>query len=343
MQVDKSLILVLFLILFLYSNALRNLMRKRKRKRRRRMRKMLRVLTPCFVWRPDIFVRACWRKLKPRPDYCVVKTAWGDWLGVGPRNFIGINVYMRGAHELPVCETLWRLAEPGETVADIGANIGVMTSVLSLKVGKAGKVFAFEAHPGIFRELESNVRRWRERMILPVHQAVSSHTGHARIREEDWFELNQGTATVERNGSGTGESHAVTRSRGGSFEVGCVTLDEALGGQECRLIKIDVEGHERDVLAGAAQLQASGRLRDIIFESSFEYPSPAHAILLENGYQVFDLTASICGPALNKPWQRRTAGKRSSDYVATLNSERATRLMQPRGWQLLSSKCVVEG
>lgn len=189
---------------------------------------MLRVLAPCFVWRPDIFVRACWRKLKPRPDYCVVKTAWGDWLAVGPRNFIGSNVYMRGAHELPVCEALWRLADRGDTVADIGANIGIMTSVLSLKVGKAGKVFSFEAHPGVFRELESNVRRWPERMILPVHQAVSSHTGHATIREEDWFELNQGTATVEGNGSETGSSHEVTRSSGGSFEVGCVKLDEAL-------------------------------------------------------------------------------------------------------------------
>lgn len=72
-----------------------------------------RFLTPCFIFRPDIFARACWRKFAERPDRCLAKTAWDDWLDVEPHKFIGAQVYMRGVHELPVCEVLWRLAGTG--------------------------------------------------------------------------------------------------------------------------------------------------------------------------------------------------------------------------------------
>ena len=120
-------------------------------------------MSPCFLFRLDIFVRACWRKLKRRPERCLAQTAWGDWLEVEPRKFIGANVYMRGVHELAVCEVLWRLARAGETAVDVGANIGVMTSLLSRKVGERGRVLAFEAHPDVFRQLERNAQRWKSR------------------------------------------------------------------------------------------------------------------------------------------------------------------------------------
>src|SRR5215831_1169540 len=86
-------------------------------------------LDPSFVWRPDIFVRACWRKVTRRPERCLARMAWGDWLEVEPSRFIGRNIYMRGVHELAVCEALWRLSRPGDRAVDAGANIGVMTSV----------------------------------------------------------------------------------------------------------------------------------------------------------------------------------------------------------------------
>jgi len=105
------------------------------------------------VFRPDIFLQACWRKVRTRPERCLVRTAWGDWLEIQPRKFIGGSIYLRGVHELPVCELLWRLTAPAETVLDVGANIGVMTSLLSKRVGRSGRVLAFEAHPALFRQL----------------------------------------------------------------------------------------------------------------------------------------------------------------------------------------------
>lgn len=254
----------------------------------------------------------------------MVKTAWGDWLGVEPRKFIGGSVYMRGVHELPVCEVLWRLAEPGETAADVGANIGVMTSVLSMKVGQAGRVTAFEPHPDVFRELENNVRRWRHRQVELVNKAVSSHAGKMRIKEDECFCTNEGTARVLGR-----------EFRGRSFEVVSIRLDEAWPESDCGLIKIDVEGHEVDVLSGAGRLLASGNVRDIVFESTWEYPAQAHELLLKHGYQVFDLGASFRGLALERPQKRKSNPGRVSDYVATLDATRATRLISPPGWQLL--------
>src|SRR5258708_3924507 len=121
---------------------------------------LARALNPCFVFRPDIFLRACLRKMRVRPERCQVKTAWGDWLGIEPRKFIGANIYMRGVHDLAVCEVLWRLAGEGEAVVDVGANIGLMTSILSRKVGRRGRVLAFEALPEVFDKIERNVRPW---------------------------------------------------------------------------------------------------------------------------------------------------------------------------------------
>ena len=50
-----------------------------------------------------------------------------------------------------------RLVRPGETVLDIGANIGHHSVVLSKRVGPAGRVLAFEPQPFVFRVLEANL------------------------------------------------------------------------------------------------------------------------------------------------------------------------------------------
>ena len=248
-------------------------------------------------------------------------------MGVEPRRFIGGNVYLRGVHELSVCEALWRLCEPGETAVDAGANIGVMTSVLSRRIGPAGRIVSFEAHPQIFRQLERNVSFWGSRRIDRFEQAVSSRAGKLRIREGEIFKMNEGTACV--GGDSIGDS---------SGEVEAIRLDDALGESGCGVIKIDVEGHEHEALLGAGELLASGGVRDLVFESTWEYPGRAHSLLLAAGYRIFDLGASLCGLILSEPRSRADGAERKSDYVATKEPERAQRLMAPRGWQVLRQR-----
>ena len=52
-----------------------------------------------------------------------------------------------------------QLVSPGDSVLDIGANIGQYSRLLSGWVGPAGRVYAFEPIPQIFDFLSNNVRK----------------------------------------------------------------------------------------------------------------------------------------------------------------------------------------
>ena len=52
-----------------------------------------------------------------------------------------------------------KLISPGDTVLDIGANIGVFSRMLSRCVGPHGKVYAFEPIPQSFEFLSNNMRK----------------------------------------------------------------------------------------------------------------------------------------------------------------------------------------
>src|ERR1039458_6225279 len=68
------------------------------------------------------------------------KQAGAGWVWVHP-------CYLRGswmADAEGVCETLGRLLEPGKVFFDVGANIGQTAIVGSRRVGRRGKVVAFE-------------------------------------------------------------------------------------------------------------------------------------------------------------------------------------------------------
>ena len=282
-----------------------------------------RALHPCFLFRPDTFVRAVWRKLRARPRSCVVRTAWGDPLEIDPREFIGAQVYLRGVHELPVCEVLWRLSRPGDRVVDVGANIGLMTSLLSQRVGFGGRVFSFEPHPALFPRLRQNARRWQRPQVQVFDRAVSNRTGSNRLFETDAFPHNSGTAGLTNRS----EQHR-------SFEVRTVCLDHALPPDDYGVLKIDVEGHEHEVLSGSTDALDLGRFRDVVLESTATYPSAAHRLLLAYGYYVFEIGAAFNGPKLLAAGRRR-AEQGTADYLATLDPQRAQELIASKGWNVL--------
>ena len=136
------------------------------------------------------------------------------------------------AHVLELCE---RHIEPGTVVLEVGAHIGTHTVPLSRLVGPWGRVYAFEPQRKVYRELHHNLALNGVTNVVPLRYAIGS--GEARI-----IEMNAPTPGNEGNtGVGSGGDRAELRN-----------LD-SFGFERVSVIKIDVEGYENEVLAGASE------------------------------------------------------------------------------------------
>src|SRR5260370_23083912 len=70
---------------------------------------------------------------------------------------IDFSIYLLGAFERSTVSTLRKLVKPGDTVFDIGANIGAHTLGLARSVGARGHVLAFEPAAFAFPKLKRNL------------------------------------------------------------------------------------------------------------------------------------------------------------------------------------------
>jgi FkbM family methyltransferase len=136
-------------------------------------------------------------------------------------------------------------AEPGQTVLDIGANIGFYTLRQAMAVGPTGRVYAFEPNPSAFDLLTSNVQDNALEWVTCVPKAVSNNREDARL----WLSRRwTSTASLFHDTRRTGES--------GIF-VASLTLDEFVEKQKIdriHLLKMDTEGAEAIIVEGGLRL-----------------------------------------------------------------------------------------
>jgi FkbM family methyltransferase len=167
---------------------------------------------------------------------------------------------------------------PGDWVVDVGANVGTVTLVASLAVGPSGKVIALEPHPRTYGFLLGNLKLNGVTNVVSRNAAVGDRPG------EIWL-----TSSVsDDQNSVTGEGQGVRVSQ--------VTLDDVVAANaQIALLKIDVEGYERFVLAGA--VKTLSRTACVYFESwdqafrRFGYDSREIANLLRDaGFRIFRFT-----------------------------------------------------
>ena len=136
---------------------------------------------------------------------------------------------------------------PGDTVLDIGANIGVYTRFCSEFVGPSGHVFALEPIPETFSYLTRNVRYLGLSNVVCHNFAASDQdSNHARMNLPSY--ATGGTNLYQAELSDTG-----------NIPVRTVRLDELFSTLCPKFIKCDVEGHEVYCIRGALQLIARCR------------------------------------------------------------------------------------
>lgn len=262
----------------------------------------------------------------------VAQLPWGLPLEVQTNDAIGFSIVAGGVFDPCVTETLHRLIDPGDVVADVGANLGYMTSLAAARVGASGKVLAFEPHPHAYELLERNAARWRELEsvgALELHRvALSDAAGEGTLVSGGSAEFELAVASLSTEGSA---AHAASEA----IAVPLARLDEVAGDRPIGVLKIDVEGHEADVLRGAGGLLASGAIRDIVFEDHDEYPSEPTAIVEDAGYELISLDNDLWGLRLVAPQDRgEVPAWPGPSYLATRDPDRARQRLGPRGWQV---------
>jgi FkbM family methyltransferase len=293
---------------------------------------------PEYIFRPaQIFHHIFDAKLNANNRYKYAALPWGLQIKIptDTNDVVGRAISAHGIYDLSVTEVIWRLISPEETVIDIGANIGYMTSIMAKRVGSMGEIWCFEPNPEVFAELEENVDNWQQKLgwknIKSQKIALSDKSGTGIL---NIVQKNRGESFIDNDGNGKNNldcNHSNVRLE---------RLDNFLKEQkqDIGLLKIDVEGHELQVLQGAGELISRQSIRDILFEEHHSYPSPVTQFLEENGYTVFRIWKGFWKPLLLSPTDNFMHPWEPPNYLATNAPERAQLLLKEWGWQSLRGK-----
>lgn len=131
----------------------------------------------------------------------------------------------------------------GDTVIDVGANIGCHTLFFARQVGGDGRVYSFEAQRFLFQILCGNVAINSLRNVWSIPAALGNKQGRVDVPVPDYGRDN--------NYGGYSLDFATFKESGYMLRLDDLPLES------CQLIKIDVEGMELDVLQGSRKTIAT--------------------------------------------------------------------------------------
>jgi len=238
----------------------------------------------------------------------------GGYLRVSLTDRVGRAAYYVGDFDRKVSDAIDVAVEPGDAVLDIGANVGLTALRLASRVGRRGRVRAFEPNPTMLRYLKESIQRSKLQDIIEVlPYALGRVRGKAALRVPSG---NAGMGSLVLDCEDVAEEHVVD----------IVRLDDVWKEQRwprIDFIKIDVEGFESNVLEGARQTIAAAKPRAILFEhhrvSSLGVERSPITILRELGYDVFALPKYLVFPRAVPADDRRARG---SDFIAIADDDR---------------------
>lgn len=152
--------------------------------------------------------------------------------------YVGKSLRHYGQFSDEEVDVMRKLLSPGDTVFDIGANVGAFTVPLAQMVGPTGRVIAFEPQPETCALLRRNVEQNNVSAAVRVVECAASDAAGsiAMPRLDSLNHKNYGGVAL-----GEGEGSART-----------ITVD-SLNLPFVHLMKIDVEGHETEVVKGARE------------------------------------------------------------------------------------------
>lgn len=211
----------------------------------------------------------------------ITKPFYGNYLmHIRPERLIDARIFFTGDYEPEVKQIFKALIREGQTVLDVGANIGVHTLFFSTLVGGHGKVISCEPSKANQRALADNIvlNGFTNIELLPYALGLKDETLYLNSNNDD---KNPGAFSIAAGGN-----EAVVCKQGDA-------LLSSMGIDKVDFIKVDVEGYEWFVLQGLQQSIQSMRPK-IMFEFDDNYQQRAHKegtdllnLIRSWGYQLF--------------------------------------------------------
>lgn len=239
-------------------------------------------LTALLVYK--LFIRnTTLRRLATRlfvPDCDVDIALFGSNLRINRRKELGYyraykasfsNVVFRD--EIAPLLNLALLLERGDTFVDVGANVGLYSGVLGRfgRVAPSTRWIAFEANPDTASRLRQSAS---DLDIEVINIALSNKVG-----------------TIEFTGGAVSGVFGA-KEQAGCFQFGesvtvpCTRLDQVKLGGGRLVIKIDVEGHELQVLEGAQALFDACRVKAVYVDGYSDRTLPTW--LMRRGFTILN-------------------------------------------------------
>jgi FkbM family methyltransferase len=198
---------------------------------------------------------------------------------------VGRCIYFTGDYDRKITWLCRKVLRLGDTALDIGANLGIVTLTMAKAVGKAGVVYAFEPNPRLQSLLSRSIER---NALLNVHLHNVALGDRPDILSLHVPSDNFGQGSLVFHSDNSQASHHVVKVE----RLSDIIERERL--TSIRMIKIDVEGFEQKVLAGAEETLKGIRPDLIVFESNAQNQPifrnrPAVQILRRHGYEFFSI------------------------------------------------------
>jgi FkbM family methyltransferase len=238
--------------------------------------------------------------LKPH----VSKVAHGLVMELDPDEWPQVDLRANGCLEPRTTALFERILRPGDTFVDVGAHVGFHSLLARRLVGENGRIFSIEPQPYNCAKLLANAELNGFANIAVMAAAAGDADGFIALKNQSRRDRSRLTLA----GGGVNDG-ALT------FIVPKITLSwlfEAYDLHRVKLLKIDVEGFELEVLQGARD--AIGRVDNIVLEvlpdGDAHKTAAIEQTLLARGFRIVDVEGAAWNPGQscveNNIWARRT-------------------------------------
>lgn len=194
----------------------------------------------------------------------LISTKWDGMLLVNANDLsLTPTLIINGVYDVGLTNYLIKNIKKGDTVVDIGANLGYFTVLMGYLVGENGKVFSYEANPHLIPLIQDNISmNYISSRIELINKAIYSDYKELSFYITEKF---MGNSSLHKHGNGYLKNYK------GDFiqeiEVEAEPLDAIYDKiDKINFLKIDIEGGEYHALKGMTKLLEAGKIDTISFE-----------------------------------------------------------------------------